>query len=244
MAIVGPAPRSGEIDRTSAAASRAGRVMRTSYIDALRPRRGLCPAAAQARVPGGDRRVILPRSLKGSLMRRLLPVCAAALLAIPSIARAQECRDQTPAEAQVIARALDTIRKVVEAPLLAGDWQIERTRSGEKAPIAIHPGPPRPLMTCMAFYSVDFVLKPDTPRGAAHYAKQKAAMDAVSDPKGAAVGVLAHELNLGQLSIAVGENMPYVREEIHDPLVRMTVPGVPLAYRVTPPPKDDHPDNF
>src|SRR5215831_10576540 len=206
MAIVGPAPRSGEIDRTSAAASRAGRVMRTSYIDALRPRRGLCPAAAQARVPGGDRRVILPRSLKGSLMRRLLPVCAAALL--------------------------------------AGDWQIERTRSGEKAPIAIHPGPPRPLMTCMAFYSVDLVLKPDTPRGAAHYAKQKAAMDAVSDPKGAAVGVLAHELNLGQLSIAVGENMPYVREEIHDPLVRMTVPGVPLAYRVTPPPKDDHPDNF
>ena len=156
-------------------------------------------------------------------------------LAFASPAIAQECRDQTPAEHQAIMRVLDAAREVIESPLLAGDWQIERQRSGEKSTIALKPMPPRPLMTCQPLYSVEFVMKPDSPLGKPHYAAWKAFMDNPDPTRAAEAG---HALNLTRFGLALGENIPYLREEIHDPMTRVTVPGVPLAYRVTAPPKN------
>lgn len=166
---------------------------------------------------------------------RATSLCAAVLLCAASPAAAQECREQTAAEHQAVMRVIDAMRQAVEGPLLAGDWQIERQRTGEKTTIAIKPSPPRPLMTCQPLYSVDFVMKPDSPRGQPHYAKWKAFTDN-PDPK--RVAEAAHELNLVRVGIALGENMPYLREEIHNPMTRLAVPGVPLAYRVTAPPKE------
>jgi len=170
-----------------------------------------------------------------STMPRTAVRGVALVLLFAPAAIAQECRDATPAERLAIMRVLDTTRRVFEAPLLAGDWQIESRKTGEKAPIAIKPMPPRPLMTCQALYSVEFVMKPDSAAGKPHYAKWKAAMDS-SDPT-AVLGV-AHDLNLVRFGIALGENMPYLREEIHSPMTRLTIPGVPIAYRVTAPPKE------
>jgi hypothetical protein len=96
-------------------------------------------------------------------------------------------------------------------------------------------------MTCTPLYSVSFLLKLDTPRGKAFYAKQKAAIDGALDAK--AILALAHDADLGQFSVALGENMPYLREEIHDPMVRLAIPGAALAYRVTPPPKNPGADS-
>jgi hypothetical protein len=158
----------------------------------------------------------------------------AAVLASGVVTFAQECREQSPQEHQAIMRVLDTTRAVLEAPILAGDWQVDKNRSGEKAPIAINPAPPRPLMTCQPLYNVEFIMKPDSTAGKPHYDKWKAALNG-SDPS-AVIGA-AHELNLVRFGVALFENPPYLREEIRRPLARLTIPGVPLAYRVTTPPK-------
>jgi hypothetical protein len=170
-------------------------------------------------------------------MTRLQTVAVTIIVAAAAVpARAQEeCRPQTPAEQQAINRVLDTTRAVVEAPILAGDWQIERKRSGEKTTIANHPSPPRPLMVCQGLYNVEFALKPDSARGKPLYEKWKTAMNDASDPK--AMHDAVHALNLTKFGIALGENPPYLREEIHSALERLTISGAALAYRVTTPPK-------
>jgi hypothetical protein len=93
-------------------------------------------------------------------------------------------------------------------------------------------------MTCQSLYSVDFVLKPDSAAGKTHYAKWKAGMDNVNLADSKAIAAAAHELSLTQLGIAIGENPPYLRDEIHDPMTRLTIPGVPLAYRLTRAPRN------
>jgi hypothetical protein len=167
-------------------------------------------------------------------LRILSLMMIAAAAAVPARAQ-EECRAQTPAEQQAIKRVLDTTRAVVEAPILAGDWQIARQRSGEKTTIANHPNPPRPLMVCQGLYNVEFAMKPDSPRAKPLYEKWTAAVNG-SDPK--AVLEAAHALSLTKFGVALGENPPYLREEIHSALERLTIPGVPLAYRVTTPPKN------
>ncbi len=169
------------------------------------------------------------------LLRFLSFAIIAAASTAPARAQQPECRAQTPAEQQAIMRVLDTARAVVEAPILAGDWQIERQRSGEKTTIATGPNPPRPLMVCQALYSVEFAMKPDSPRARPIYEKWNAAVNGSGDPK--AVLEAGRAVSLTKFGLTIGENPPYLREELHYPLARLTIPGVPLAYRVTAPPK-------
>ena len=154
-----------------------------------------------------------------------------------------ECRDATPAEKQAAEKVATALKKNLEAPLLAGDWQMASGKTAlQNLSIANKPLPKRPLMSCSRIFDVKLQIKPESERGK----KLSALNDSYAPQAQNEMAQAAKGINAGTdaikkqaqilleegFEINVTENVPYLRERVDSAMSRLNVPGSALAYRL------------
>lgn len=162
-------------------------------------------------------------------MRRTALYLLMAVFVVSISLAGQECRDPTPQEKAVAEKVANTLKAKIIAPLEANSWQIDSEESAlTTLVIASHPGPPRPLMTCGRIFEVKLVINPSSERGQAFQKRLQAfANPSTMDEIKKMTAAMAE----GQLAIRANENDPYLRDERHEEITRVNVPGVPVSYR-------------
>ncbi len=140
----------------------------------------------------------------------------------------EECRQPTAQEKAAAEKLAHTLYDKVVTPLKNSGWEVESEKSAlTSLVIATNPGPPRPLMDCAPIFDVTLRAKPDSPEG-----KKVAQASAMMENAKTAddfkkIGML---MASGQIHIRAGGNEPYIHSEMHTPIKRLDVPGVPVAY--------------
>jgi hypothetical protein len=91
------------------------------------------------------------------------------ILSAAGTARAQECRDPSPAERAALLKAANALEATIAKPLLDAGWQAVRQKTAltDGIFIATHPSPPRPIFDCAALFDVQFQASPSSPNGIA-----------------------------------------------------------------------------
>lgn len=140
----------------------------------------------------------------------------------------EECRQPTAQEKAAAEKLARTLYDKVITPLKSSGWDVENEKSAlTSLIIATNPGPPRPLMDCTSIFDVKLRAKPDSPQGK----KVAQAATLMENAKTAddfkKIGALAAS---GEIHIHAGENIPYIRSEVHQTQKRLDVQGVPVAY--------------
>jgi hypothetical protein len=169
--------------------------------------------------------------LNNKLVRALFLVASAVTAAaVSSGARADsECRDPTPAEKQVIYKLATAVKKTVVEPLLARGWIVESQESAfESLNVASHPDLGRPIKTCTSVLSEKLTADPRSARGQ-ELARNFAALSAGTSVQDARK--LARAMQSASLEISVEANEPYLGSPLSD-FTPLSIPGVPLSYRV------------
>ncbi len=160
----------------------------------------------------------------------------AALLACAGVARAapvrgEQCRPPTPPERAAFLKLHEAVRDVVEAPLLAGDWQVQLgPLSIDDLTIATKVTPARPLTICSGRFEVRLRVDPASRRG-----KELQRLAEVYQAEGTGEGVsrMFQIVDQERITIRLATNVPYLRTPIHGGKAeRLDVAGPDLAYRV------------
>jgi len=160
----------------------------------------------------------------------LVIVSAVVTTALSMAARADsECRDPTPAEKQVVLKLATVAKKTIVAPLLATGWAVDSQNTAfESIQVASHPGPVRPLMVCSSLFEEKLTADPQSARGQ-EMARNIATYSTDTSAKG--VRKLARAMQAANIEIRVEPNNPYMRARLTD-FAPLSIPGVPVAYRV------------
>lgn len=147
-----------------------------------------------------------------------------------------QCRNPTPEELQSVRKLASAVQSAVVAPLLESGWQVQQHSTAfDAVVIAAHPGPARPLMVCSSLFTVHLQLDPGTPQAKA-LAQSVAA--AANDTSIEGARKLAYALASMEIEVRTQENDPYLRAPMTG-ISRVQLPGVPLAYRRHPSPKEE-----
>jgi hypothetical protein len=144
---------------------------------------------------------------------------------------AQECRDATPAERQIVEKMVHTFQNNITPALVKDGWSVTSEHTALPSPqIAKSPGPMRPLMICNANFELNLQIDPATAWG-------KKWVDSVTYYQQSADPVNQKNffrlMATNDLFIRAYENDPY--QNIHISPVgktdRINVPGTSLALQ-------------
>jgi hypothetical protein len=182
-------------------------------------------------------------SLVGALVN-LVPksswlfVCAAAVFLSGSVAvarAADECRPPTAQEKRALDKLSTALTKTVESSLVAQDWQVDSRGTAFDALLTVASKPaPRPIFVCSGEFKLQLSLDPSKGRGK-DLAEQAERYSKEGTTEGASK--MFHAVALGKLEIRTNSNGMYLGQQLHY-VTRLSVGGVPLAYRLTTPPSN------
>jgi len=166
-------------------------------------------------------------------LNRTWIICFAALcmLCIPTALLAQ-CREPTAPERQAAENAARVIQQTLDAPVASLGWKAQGEKSVLSAgglSIAKASNPPRPLMSCGALYSAKFIITETNSRYATVHAQTEKLTSGHAKPD--EIKEISRAMAAGDLEIRATENEPYMRSTRSEPIRKLDVPGVAVAFQ-------------